>query len=78
MHIVTQPRKMIRMEAKELTVRQAEELLNAWGEQHNQLAFDRDEVVRIAHASGIGQSRIASLMGLSRGTVASILRQPKP
>jgi hypothetical protein len=63
---------------RELTIREATEVLENWAASSEHLYGTRNRVVRQAWEAGLGKSRIAQLTGLSRGTVERILREPRP
>lgn len=63
---------------RELTIREATEMLQSWAANRDIVDGERDRFVRLASAAGLGQSRIAQLTGLARQTVATILREPRP
>ena len=63
---------------RELTIREATELLETWASSSERLYSERRKVVRQAWEAGLGKSRIAQLAGVSRGTVERILREPRP
>lgn len=63
---------------RELTIREATEMLTGWRTNRDTLDGERDRFVRLAYAAGLGKSHIAQLTGLARQTVATILREPRP
>ena len=57
-----------------LTLRQAENTCIAWGSCYR----TRDEVVRMAFASGVSKIEIHRLTGIARTTIDRILAEPEP
>jgi DNA invertase Pin-like site-specific DNA recombinase len=62
---------------KELTLRQARELLTTWAAEQSAAAARRDEVVRTAVAAGLSKSEIHRLTGIARSTVDRIVEAPE-
>ena len=66
------------MNIPETAIAAAAESLADWAANRDKVDDQRDARVRAAYAAGMGKSRIAQLTGLARGTVDSILREPRP
>ena len=58
---------------KELTVRQARELLAAWAAEQDAVAGRRDEVVRAAVNAGLSKIEVHRLTGIARTTIDRIV-----
>ena len=58
---------------KELTVRQARELLAAWAAEQDAVAGRRDEVVRAAVDAGLSKIEVHRLTGIARTTIDRIV-----
>ena len=69
---------------KELTVRQAREMLAGWAAEQDAVGSRRDEVVRAAIDAGLSKSEVHRLTGMARttidriaGTVAAVEADPR-
>ena len=58
---------------KELTVRQAREMLAGWAAEQDAVGSRRDEVVRAAIDAGLSKSEVHRLTGMARTTIDRIL-----
>ena len=58
---------------KELTVRQAREMLAGWAAEQDAVGSRRDEVVRAAIDAGLSKSEVHRLTGIARTTIDRIL-----
>ena len=58
---------------KELTVRQAREMLAGWAAEQDAVGSRRDEVVRAAIDAGLSKSEVHRLTGMARTTIGRIL-----
>lgn len=58
---------------EELTLRQARELLAGWKAKQETVTSRRDEVVRVAVASGLSKSEIHRITGIARTTIDRII-----
>ena len=58
---------------KELTVRQAREMLAGWAAEQDAVGSRRDEVVRAAVDAGLSKSEVHRLTGMARTTIGRIL-----
>lgn len=58
---------------EELTLRQARELLAGWKAELETVTSRRDEVIRVAVASGLSKSEIHRITGIARTTIDRII-----
>jgi hypothetical protein len=63
---------------KDLTVRQARELLIAWAADRDAVASRRDDVVRAVVAAGLSKSEVHRLTGIARSTLDRIVGPARP
>ena len=57
---------------KELTVRQAREMLAGWAAEQDAVGSRRDEVVRAAIDAGLSKSEVHRLTGMARTAIGRI------
>ncbi|HEY1706082.1 MAG TPA: hypothetical protein VGG75_40910 [Trebonia sp.] len=58
---------------KDLTIRQARELLTSWAAEQVAVTARRDDVVRTAIAAGVSKSEIQRLTRIARSTIDRII-----
>jgi DNA invertase Pin-like site-specific DNA recombinase len=58
---------------KDLTLRQAREMLSQWAAEQASIAGKRDEVVRLAVAAGVSKNEVHKITGIARTTVSRII-----
>jgi hypothetical protein len=63
---------------KELTVREARELLAAWAADQRAVAQSRDEVVLAALTAGLSKIEVHRLTGIARSTIDDIVSRAAP
>lgn len=64
------------VDMKELTVRQARELLALWTADQAAITIRRDEVVRSAVDAGLSKSEVHRITGIARSTIDRIVTPP--
>ena len=58
---------------RDLTVREAREMLTAWAAEQDSVASRRDEVVRAAVDAGVSKIEVHRLTGIARTTIDRIV-----
>lgn len=58
---------------KDLTIRQARDMLTSWAAEQAAVTARRDDVVRIALAAGVSKSEVHRLTRIARSTIDRIV-----